>query len=75
MRHISNQFLVPLKKTMFIGNDINDIPAFNIVGLAVGTSDSYEEILPHIKFMTKKNGGMGAVREICELIFDAKVNP
>tara|TARA_B100002019_G_C21125386_1_gene525518 strand:+ start:124 stop:651 length:528 start_codon:yes stop_codon:yes gene_type:complete len=54
---------------IFVGNDINDIPALNFVGIPIGVADSYEEIYPHISFITKKNGGEGAVREICDHIY------
>ena len=30
-----------LKETMFVGNDINDLPALKIVGHPVGVNDSY----------------------------------
>ena len=61
-----------LKETMFVGNDINDLPALKIVGYPVGVNDSYSEIDGFIKFRTKKKGGMGAVREICDLIYFSK---
>jgi 3-deoxy-D-manno-octulosonate 8-phosphate phosphatase (KDO 8-P phosphatase) len=57
---------------MFVGNDINDIPAFKSVGIPVGVADSYPEIYPYICYRTQKPGGLGAVREICDLIFHAK---
>ena len=58
-------------QTMFVGNDINDIPAFKSIGIPVGVADSYPEIFPFIHFRTKRPGGMGAVREICDLILNA----
>jgi 3-deoxy-D-manno-octulosonate 8-phosphate phosphatase (KDO 8-P phosphatase) len=58
--------------TMFVGNDINDIPAFKSVGIPVGVQDCYLEIEPYILFKTNKPGGYGAVREICDLIYFAK---
>lgn len=65
---------ISLNQTMFVGNDINDIPAFLEVGFPVGVADSYPEIYPFIIHKTKKNGGYGAVREICDLIFNS-INP
>lgn len=56
------------KDCMFVGNDINDIPAFGKVGLPVAVADAYPEVDPHIVFRTSKPGGFGAVREICDLI-------
>ncbi len=60
------------EKTMFLGNDINDIPGFKSIGIPVAVFDAYPEVYPHVIFRTKAPGGMGAVREICDLIFQAK---
>lgn len=60
------------EKTMFVGNDINDIPAFKSIGIPVAVSDAYPEVYSHVIFRTKTPGGIGAVREICDLIYQAK---
>lgn len=65
---------ISLENTMFVGNDINDIPALKIVGFPVAVFDAYEEILPYVNFKTNKNGGEGAVREICDLIYNFHKN-
>lgn len=57
---------------LFLGNDINDIPAFELVGFPVAVRDAYPEVLPHVRYRTLKRGGHGAVREICDLVFHAK---
>lgn len=62
------------QQTMFVGNDINDIPAFQSIGIPVGVADSYPEIYPYILCRTQKPGGLGAVREICDLVFNARKN-
>jgi len=61
------------ENTMFVGNDINDIPAFKNVGMPVGVKDAYPEIFPHIIFTTTARGGYGAVRELCDMIYHAKL--
>ena len=71
---ICNKFNVSIENTMFVGNDINDIPAFKIVGFPVGVLDSYDEINSYIKYKTSKPGGYGAVREIGDLMFNAIKN-
>ena len=58
--------------TMFVGNDINDIPAFKSIGVPVAVADAYPEVYPHVLFRTEKPGGLGAVREVCDLIFHAR---
>jgi 3-deoxy-D-manno-octulosonate 8-phosphate phosphatase (KDO 8-P phosphatase) len=69
---ICNEMKVKAEKTMFVGNDINDIPAFQVVGFPVCVYDSYPEILPYTIFKTAASGGIGAVREICDLIYFSK---
>lgn len=60
------------EQTMFVGNDINDIPAFQSIGIPVAVADAYPEVYPHVLHSTEKPGGFGAVREVCDLIFYAK---
>jgi 3-deoxy-D-manno-octulosonate 8-phosphate phosphatase (KDO 8-P phosphatase) len=60
--------------TVFVGNDINDIPAFKSVGIPVAVSDAYPEVHPYVIYRTERAGGFGAVREICDLIFKAKMD-
>jgi YrbI family 3-deoxy-D-manno-octulosonate 8-phosphate phosphatase len=72
VRKVCLEFGVDPKKTMFVGNDINDIPAFKLVGIPVGVNDSYDEILPHISYITNMQGGYGAVREICDTVYQQR---
>lgn len=63
---------IPPEQTMFLGNDINDIPAFKSVGFPVAVADAYQEIYPYVLYRTQRPGGMGAVREVCDLVYNAK---
>lgn len=56
----------------FVGNDINDIPAFNSVALPIAVADASSEVYPFVLYRTVKSGGEGAVREVCDLVFHAK---
>lgn len=68
-----SEYNISSEKTLFLGNDINDIPAFKSVGLPIAVADSYKEVIPFIIYQTKKKGGKGAVREICDLIYNSKI--
>jgi len=59
---------------MFVGNDINDIPAFQVVGIPIGVADSDSSIDSFITHRLSKPGGYGAVREICDLIYEANIS-
>ena len=61
---------IELSKTAFLGNDINDIIAFNEVGFPIAVADCYNEVRPHVRFVLSRMCGYGAVRELCDLIYD-----
>lgn len=69
---ICKEFEVDINRAAFVGNDINDIAAFELVGLPIAVYDAHPEVLPYIAYQTKAMGGRGAVREVCDLIFMAR---
>ena len=56
----------------YIGDDIVDIPLLKICGLSVTVADADDEIKALVMMVTKKRGGKGAVREVCDLLLKAK---
>lgn len=52
----------------YVGNDINDLPCLEAVGLPIAVKDSYPEVLKAARYKTKALGGRGAVREVCDKI-------
>ncbi|MDP8258163.1 MAG: HAD-IIIA family hydrolase [Candidatus Aadella gelida] len=68
---IINKFNVKHEEICFIGDDVIDIPVLKRVGLAVTVPNGMEEVKSYAHYETKKKGGHGAVREVCELILKA----
>lgn len=56
----------------FIGDDLNDIPLMTQSGLAIAVADAALETRESAHYVTKLNGGQGAVREVIELILKAQ---
>lgn len=52
----------------FVGDDIVDVPLFKKVGLAVAVQDACDDARRAAHYVTVKDGGKGAVREVCELL-------
>ena len=69
---ICREFGIDPRRVMFVGNDINDIPAFHSVGIPVAVADAYPEVYPHVLARTTRPGGGGAVREVCDWVYQAK---
>lgn len=61
-------------RTVYLGNDTNDLPCFPLVGWAVAVADAVLEVKRAADHVTQKAGGHGAVREICDLILQRKEN-
>ena len=55
-----------------MGDDLPDLAMFGQAGLSVAVADAVPEVLDAAVFITKKGGGRGAVREVCELILRAR---
>ena len=56
----------------FIGDDLNDIPAFTLAGVKFAPANAVAEIKALADFVTEKKGGEGAVREVCDVILKAQ---
>jgi len=55
-------------ETAYIGDDLPDIALLKRAGLAVAVADAVKEVLAAAHYVTSKNGGDGAVREVTNLI-------
>lgn len=64
---ISDSGISP-EQMAYIGDDIYDIPLLSKVGFAATVPESVDEVKEFVQYTTQRAGGMGAVREICDLI-------
>jgi N-acylneuraminate cytidylyltransferase len=53
---------------IFLGNDINDVPCFPLVGCALVVADAQPAALLQADIVLNRPGGHGAVRELCDLL-------
>ena len=68
MREVLEQKNINAENVIFIGNDINDLPCFEVAGWAVAVADAYPEVIRVADFVLSKPGGHGALRELSDLI-------
>lgn len=57
-----------LAEVAFMGDDVNDLGAMEIAGLAGAPADGHEAALRQAGVVTNQPGGQGAVREFVELV-------
>ncbi|OGR05058.1 MAG: 3-deoxy-D-manno-octulosonate 8-phosphate phosphatase [Deltaproteobacteria bacterium RIFOXYD12_FULL_53_23] len=70
-RIIAEQKLVA-KEVAYMGDDWLDLPLLSRVGLAVTVADAVAEVKAVAHYVTRREGGRGAVRELCDLIIEAR---
>jgi len=58
------------EEVVFIGNDLNDIDCFPIVGYAAVPNDAFVTARRNADLVLDHPGGFGAVREICEMLIE-----
>jgi len=58
--------------TLFVGDDLLDLPAMGSAGLAVAVADAHPLVRKHADWVTTLPGGRGAAREVCEMLLDAQ---
>jgi len=63
---------VNASEVIFMGNDVNDLPCFPLVGWAVAVADAMPEVAKQADFILSRKGGHAAVRELCDLILARK---
>ncbi len=68
MREVLERKKVRAENVVYVGNDLNDLPCFEIAGWSVAVADAVPEVLRAADFVLTKPGGHGAVRELCELV-------
>jgi YrbI family 3-deoxy-D-manno-octulosonate 8-phosphate phosphatase len=61
-----------LDEVAYIGDDLNDLPALECVGLACAVADAADPVQAVAHYVTQRRGGDGAVREVCELLIAAR---
>ena len=59
-------------EAMYVGDDLPDLPLLRRAGFSVAVSNAHDEVKAECDYTTDKAGGFGAVREVCDLVLDAR---
>jgi 3-deoxy-D-manno-octulosonate 8-phosphate phosphatase (KDO 8-P phosphatase) len=63
---------ITAEETACVGDDTPDAPMLRRAGLAIGVADAHPALLAYAHWVTRSNGGQGAVREVCDLLLSAR---
>lgn len=63
---------LPREAVLYIGDDLNDLPAFEAAGVRVTVPGAPAEVVERCDWVTQASGGRGAVREVVETLLKAQ---
>lgn len=69
MKQLLEDYNLEFSQVAYMGDDLPDIPVLKEVGLSCCPNDAVDEVKDVAIFVSSKNGGRGAVREMCDLIY------
>lgn len=72
LREILTKEGLNLNEAAYIGDDLNDLPILKLAGVKLAVNNAVNEVKEAADYVTRKDGGCGAVREAVELILKAQ---
>lgn len=61
-----------IEQVAYVGDDVVDLPIMTRVGFGIAVQSSHPFVKQHAHWITPRNGGCGAVRDVCELLLEAR---
>lgn len=72
LRAFAERNQLELDEICFMGDDVNDLPALELAGLAAAPADARPAVLRKAEFIATSKGGNGAVRELVDAILESQ---
>lgn len=61
-----------LKEVAYVGDDVNDLVPLKLAGVPITVADGHPLVKRICHYITSSRGGNHAVREVCDLVLEAK---
>ncbi|MCC6572793.1 MAG: HAD hydrolase family protein [Planctomycetes bacterium] len=72
LKSLMTSYGVIRQQTVYIGDDVNDAEALEAAGIGVCPPEASKSARDRARYTTKAPGGRGALREVADLILEAK---
>ena len=72
LRRFADAAHLQLEEICFMGDDVNDLPALALAGLAAAPANAQPAILERAAFIAGNIGGNGAVRELVNALLEVR---
>lgn len=68
LRGLMQKYELRADEIAFVGDDLNDLPAFDVAGVKIAVGDAAQTVKDRADWVTPRAGGRGAVRDAIEEI-------
>jgi 3-deoxy-D-manno-octulosonate 8-phosphate phosphatase (KDO 8-P phosphatase) len=72
LRELLAALAVTAAATACVVDDTPDLPLMAIVALPIAVADAHADVLAAARHVTRAAGGRGAVREVCDVLLEAR---
>lgn len=72
MKELAGRLGLEFSQIAHVADDVNDLELLGAVGVPLAVADAMAPVKRQAIYVTKKPGGNGAVREICDLLIAAQ---
>lgn len=74
LRQWCEERTVAPERVLYVGNDVNDLPCFDLVGWPVAVAGAHDAVRAAARSVTSASGGNGAIREIASWILGKELD-
>jgi 3-deoxy-D-manno-octulosonate 8-phosphate phosphatase (KDO 8-P phosphatase) len=71
-RELAAELNIAPAVTACVVDDTPDLPLMALVALPIAVADAHPDVLAAARYVTRARGGEGAVREVCDLLIEAR---
>ena len=75
LRDFARRAGLALAEIAFMGDDVNDLEAMKLAGLSAAPNDAHHSARKQAVFLSRHNGGQGAVRELLDHLVEPPAKP
>ena len=72
MQDLLDKLGITFDAAAFMGDDVVDLPVMRRAAFSASVPEAPQVVRDHTHYVTRRKGGHGAVREVCELLMSAQ---
>lgn len=72
LEEITGELRIGLNAVACVGDDVTDLPVMGLCAIGIAVADAHHTVRESADWVTSLGGGRGAVREVCDMLVEAR---